>query len=356
MSFQFSNLIINKIVAHVVYERTVDKQVVQPKYSDEFTILDPAGISTLQERIVTALGNNSHSVQMDIVKDDENSVFRLCSDLIECDNNKFITYTKQIADHLAQAQTSRNIPGGILVIFTGTIGAQNNNFTGVIKAEVHNGFIKVENEHVINLRYLPDLLLTPHQKLYKIGFFIEKESDKKKSPPSCAQDFLAYVYDHNMTHTETQQAALYFYEQFLGCHISASARKLTRDFYNLTKDFINTANATDEIKYDLNHSLYSYLKVSQENVIRPRAFAEQFMPRDMRDGYLDHLKENEFSNRSIHKDLSLLKNKLRIRRMWFSSDIKIVGPADKFKEFVNIEKSTKDSTVVRIKGKLDKQD
>jgi hypothetical protein len=355
MSFQFSNLIINQIVAHVIYERTVDKQVVQPKYSDEFTVLDPAGIGTLQERIVTALGNNSHSVQMDIVKDDENSVFRLCCDLLDCNNDKFIAYTKQIADHLAQAQTSRNIPGGILVIFTGTVGADNNNFTGVIKAEVHNGFIKVENEHAIDLRYLPDLLLTPHQKLYKIGFFIEKEKGKK-SPPSCAQDFLAYVYDHNMTYTETQQAALYFYEQFLGCSISATAKKMTRDFYNLTKDFINASDLTDEIKYDLNHGLYTYLKVSQDNVIRPRAFAEQFMPRDMRDGYLDHLRDNKFPNRTINKDISLLKNRLRIRRLWFSSDVKIVGPADKFKEYVTIEKSTKDSTVVRIKGKLNKQD
>ena len=44
------------------------------------------------------------------------------------------------ADKLADAQQAKNLPGGILVVFSGTVGPASHPFVGVIKAEKQSGF------------------------------------------------------------------------------------------------------------------------------------------------------------------------------------------------------------------------
>jgi len=60
MVYQLVNLRINRIVAHQVFQRTVTGEMVEPKCSQERTVLDQPGLTALQIRITEALGNNSH--------------------------------------------------------------------------------------------------------------------------------------------------------------------------------------------------------------------------------------------------------------------------------------------------------
>ena len=352
---QLANLNINKIIVHHVFKRNEDRAIVTPRFSNDFTDLDPVGIATLQERVTEALGNDSYCIEMTIEKDSAGSVYDLCNKMIDADDSVFKKTSKELATNLANAQSTRRIPGGILVVFSGTVGPNDSKYIGIIKAELHEGFSLLEKPRKLLIEFISNLLLTPQQKLYKIAMLILKGSNSTAEIRTPA-DFEVLVYDHNMTRAETRQAALYFYDQFLGCTFSPSAKKLTSDFYVYTKQFINSLPHSNETKVDLNTSLYTYLKVAQSNVVDAAEYANNYFPVEIRDDYLHHLKDKSFPLNAIPKDITYLKYKLQRRNLKFTSDVKINAPAERFSELVKIQSSDGDATNVVIKGRLERED
>ena len=241
MTIQLVNLRINRIIAHQVFERPINSDITEPIYSQQFTVLDPSGLNALQTRITEALGNDSHSIEMYVAQSDAASVYSECNKLLSCDDTTFVSVSQQLAKKLAQSQTSRNIPGGILVIFDGLVGNDNKRIVGLIKAEIQEGFGIQATTSTVLLTFIAKLLLTPAQKFYKIGAFVETDrpdNEEHRVPES----YDVLVYDHNlMTRTEAGQAAKYFYETFLGCMFSPSNKKLTNDFFYNTRDYIDIA-------------------------------------------------------------------------------------------------------------------
>lgn len=353
MSSQFANLIIKRIIIHEVFCRNDNRDIKSPKLSKELTSLVTEGIDVFNERIISALGDDSHSMEMEIIHDDNESVFQISASVINEDDGKFVSISQKLPLKLAEAQISRNIPGGILVIFDGTIGPNNLNFIGIIKAEIHSGFLKEEKTDSLRIKFIADLLLTPQQKLYKIGFFIEKNKSKISKTHRSPIDFDAYVYDHNMTSSETRQAAKYFYETFLGCKIAPSNKKQTSDFYYYTKEFIDSLSIDDEEKVDLHTSLYTYLKLSQKQTINIKEFSEEFMTKKLKSDYLAQMEEKGVTKHNISKDITYIKSQLRRRKLSFTSKVKIIAPSDNFEDLVKIEEYSDDHTSVRIKGRIE---
>lgn len=356
MAFHFTNLRIDKIIVHEVFQLNENREPVPPRFSDELTSLDRPGLNTLQERIIQALGNDSHSIEMFVSNGESNSTFDISSKLLDLDNDQFIRMSKKIPEKLTQAQTSRKIPGGIVVIFSGKLGLQNYRYAGIIKAEIHSGFsLDVKNGKLL-LKYLSELLLTPQQKLYKIGIFIETDKNDFVESVRIPADFSVYVYDHNLTRNETQSAAQYFYQAFLGCSVSASDKKLTRDFFTFTKEYIESLDLKDEEKLDLNSSLYTYLKVDNTSIIKASEFAERYLSTDKRDAYVNYLEEKKIPLRGITKDLSYLQHKLRRRRLSFSSNVKIIAPSERFDELIQIKGMENSRTILSVEGHIEKED
>ncbi len=356
MPFEFSNMRLHRIIVHQIFKRDENGNVQEPHYSRELTELDQSGLNALQERIVDAIGDDSHSLEMHINDSETNSTFDICSSLIDMNTDDFINSSVRIPQKLANAQNSRRIPGGIVLIITGLIGAENNRFIGIIKAEIHSGFTVNERQSSINLNYLSQLLLTPQQKFYKIGIFVEKNNDLPEGEERVPEDFKVFVYDHNMLRNETRQAARYFYEAFLGCTISSTDRAMTRSFYTYTKEYINNLNVTDEDKIDLNTSLYTYLKVSQENLVETNTFADLYIDDEYKDEYLSFMEEKEVPSRGFAKDLHYIVSKLRRRRIKFSSRVQIIAPSDDFSQLIQVVNSNNDETTLTIKGHIDKED
>lgn len=355
MSFQFANLSIEKLIIHQIFQRDENREIIEPKYNTELTTLDTTGLDELQDRIIKALGNDSHSIEMEVSNFGEGSTFQTVAKLINCDDENYIVSTKKLALKLAQSQTTRRIPGGVVVIFKGKIGDSLNNYVGIIKAEKHGGFTLTETDMRLILEYLSNLLLTPQQKLYKVAMFIEldrPETQRNRRP----DEFKVYVFDHNMNKSETKEAALYFYETFLGCSISPTNKKLTRDFYMNTREFIDNLEIDDEEKIDLNYALYTYLKVSQNNTIQISEFADQFFEGDHRDNYINYMETKGFPSIAISKDMSYIKNKLRRRKIKFTTDVTISAPSEKFKDLVKILDCEDSKTVVQIEGRVGVQD
>lgn len=354
----FENLNINSVILHEIYERDLDRNLVNPKLSDVCTELDAAGKSNLEARIIKAIGSSSSGVQMEIAKTSVESCFQLAARAIKADKDAFVAISKNVPQMLAEAQTSRRLPGGIVVVIKATVGASSKDCLIIIKAEQQTGFASEEdeNEHSIKMRFLDNLLLTPQQKLYKIGVFVEEHAAELVDGLRDKGDFTAFVYDHNMTLKDERQAASYFYDSFLGLSIPEDSKILTRNFYEFTKAYINDADLTDEEKVDLNTALYVYLKNDQSNVVESATFAETYVPEGNRDGYLEYLESKGFPDHAVSKDVALLSGKLRQRRITFSSNVKILAPADEFSESVKIIDSENGDTLLRIKGTIRDQE
>jgi len=89
MSFDFSNLRLQKVILHNVFPPSQDG-VTAPELSNELTVLGIEGLRILQERIIFALGKGSHNVEMEISQIDETSCFNQVCRLLELDELNFI--------------------------------------------------------------------------------------------------------------------------------------------------------------------------------------------------------------------------------------------------------------------------
>lgn len=354
-NMRISSLSINRIAIHQIYK--LNESADRYRLNEQLTSLEPRGLNVIKNRIITSIGEESKSLELIIQQANDDSVFQILNRMIYGDDNFFLEQSKTLAIKLANAQNSQNIPGGVIVIIQGKINEPEKNYIAIIKAESQEGFaLDNSNPRALDLRYIAELLLTPYQKLYKIAIFIEKESELPfDGTLRDREDYLVRVYDQNMANSETQKAAKYFYKDFLGCDLMPSNRRLTKEFFLYTKDFINLSNFTDEEKFDLNSSLYDYLKVSRETIINVSDFASRYFSPEKSDEFLQFMRAKQFPLIAIHKDISLIKNSLRRRKLRFDTNISISGPSEGFNELVRILQSDDNSTTIRIQGKIKEQ-
>ncbi|MBV7434580.1 hypothetical protein KRX19_06010 [Cardiobacteriaceae bacterium TAE3-ERU3] len=80
------------------------------------------------------------------------------------------------------------------------------------------------------------------------------------------------------------------------------------------------------------------------------------MNEELRDSYASYMESKNFPTNAIAKNNSLIKGKLRQRKMNFSSSVKLTAPADTFKEVVQIIDVNSEFTTLKIKGKLTEQE
>lgn len=325
----FENLVINRVVLHEVHKRRHDGALVQPRYGVSLSKLPAAAMDVFRERVVDALGAASQSMEMELVETGAGSAIAIAESLVGKTDAAFVTDSGQLADKLASAQVARNLPGGVLIVFEGTVTAASNPFVGVIKAEKQTGF----REDRAALLFLNDLFLTPASKLYKIGFF--ERSGPARTP--LADAWTAYVYDSHMTTANRDGAAKYFFELFLGCRFPEDSAYLTRTFFDHTREFIKALPVEPETKDDLLTSLYTYLKVDQTPTIQVRSFATTYLPPAAQDDYRTFMQGKRFPTTAVQKDTADLKGQLRKRRVRFSGSIELTAPPESFRDLITIE-------------------
>lgn len=336
------NLNIESIIAHKILKRSSADTVTRPIYNEEIINLDAAALFTFNQRVIQAIGSDSNSIEMDIYDKNVGSVFNSIEDIVQNGMDNFIENSKKIALKLADAQNTTRIPGGIIFIFSGKIGEDENDFVGVMKAETQDGFSIVKNEDKFTLDHITELLLTPHQKLYKIGMFINVNEEYK-----------CIVYDSNLGRSAKSDAAKYFYETFLGCRQAVNSKFLTRKFYIETKSFIEKESGlTEEEKFEANSALNTYVKLNQSNIISTREFAETYIKDEINDKYTNYMRDTiNFPESNVMKDISLIEKNLKRRKIKFRDNINLVGPTEDFSKLVSILADGED-TLVRIKGHI----
>lgn len=361
MDEQFIELEIQNIIFHEVFPLNYDKTFREPEYTDELTLLESKGLAEFQQRIIKSVGKVSASMEMEILDKCQDSTFCNILDYLDKEDMReeyFIRTSKKLADKLARSFNKRNIPGGILMVFDGVTGVNSNRYIGIIKAEKHSGFsLNKKDKNKKMLEYLSELLLTPSQKLYKICLFIEKEKIKyQEIGEDTADNFTVYLYDSNLSKDADTNAAMYFYNSFLGCMIKKSDKRYTELFYIKTKEFINKADLTEEQKIGCTTALHTYLKFSNKQTLQASEFANEYFPDDdTKNNYIKYLEKHNIPTRAILKDTSGIDKKLATRKITFSSKVNISAPSDKFEQLVRIEKNQGGETTLVIKGQIQEQ-
>lgn len=350
-----ANLQIDDIISHRLFARDTNKVIKDPILQTKVMNLPEEGVDAIQKRMTAALGNRSHGLEVSIENTDTDSFMQLAADAI-CRSSRevFINASQTMAKKLSASQAGTSGLPGVIFVIRGRIGKTPQRFLAVIKAEVHDGFGTGESEETIAVQYLKTLMLTPAQRLYKVGLLLEVQSaiplQLGDYEPS---HYRAFLFDHLVTATETRSAAAYFYSGFLGMGIQKSSKKLTRDFFEHTEAFIKTASLSDEKKWELREALRVELR-SSSGVISVTDFAEaNIEDQDVQDAYCVYLHGQGFPKNAVTKDVAYVKTRLRRPRKWaFSSGVKIVIPSDAGSDSVVIKKKTAAATTVLIKGSI----
>ncbi|MFH5924566.1 nucleoid-associated protein [Roseomonas xinghualingensis] len=347
------NLSISRVCLHEVHRRADDRTIVAPTLSSALLTLDARASGALHSRVVSAFRSDAKCMEMDIARHDAVSVIAFGADLITADDSRFVDVSKAIARLLADAQKSRQYPGGLVVIFDGTVGHPAKKFFAVMKAELHDGFIKQAN---LRATFTDSLFLSPKTKLYKIGLFVLDSPSQRPLP----KGWTATVYDSQLTAGQRDSIALYFHDGFLGLKFPENSAQRTKQFFQKTRDFISSAPVLQEEKVDLYNSLYAYLKTDQSPSIQVGHFADTYMQPAMAQNYRDYMRRERFTDRPIPKDLAEVGGSLRLRRLRFANRITLIGPSEALSENVTVEALPPDGGVERtqiiVRGGLERQE
>jgi len=350
---EIENLKFRRLIVHEAMKRTPENEEVDPEQSDEIFSLESAGDKEVRRRVSDAFGRSSHCVGLDIEESAEGSTFELSCRLLDADDGEFVGVSQRIARTLSKAQSgSGSARSGLAVIIEGTMTheGREKRLILIIKADSESAFAKERTGKRVTLRLIKDLFLGPQQKLYKIGAFIENNAGEA---PRDATDFSAIVFDHLMSQSGDRDAAAYFYRGFLGCRLSASAIRQTRQFFELTSAFIDKIPKLGKgDKIDLKNSLKVYLK-NQKPQFSVADFADEFLRQELHADYKKFMKTEKFPASAVTKDTAAIKSKLRLQNVVFSSEVKISAPAEKFKELVKIGKVQDGWTAIQIRGTVE---
>lgn len=341
------NLRIERIIIHQIHQRDGDGKKVKPTQSMDLIRFDDKAMGTFKTRFIDAVGTNSKAVEMSIVEQEKGKLPSIISSLESTTNDSdFINISFDIASKLADAQSHRSIPGGIVAVFDGLYGATPKKFVGIMKAEIHSAYEKTQNTltQEIGLKYVEEALLTPATKLYKTAAFFHNGNSYEDNDLNSCWDVM--ISDSQISQTEGKAAAKYFYSTFLGCGYPKTSARTTKQFYDVTCKFINDMDISEENRSDIHTALVVYLKQEQTEVINPTDFASRHFDVETCDSYSVFLIDNSLPSSSFTKDTQYILGRLKTRKLSFSQNIKLTAPAANFKDLIEIE------TISEYEGKV----
>lgn len=327
-----SNLKISEFIAHEVHERQEDGSVPPPTIESALTPLEEGVLDLIIARIVSAVGDQSPAMPMDIVDRDEASAYVRARAIRNCSDDAFVQISAGFAERLHEVQRGKNLPGGLVIVFRGTCGPESTPVVGIIKAERQSGLRKSG----ARIQHDPKLFMTPQAKAYKVGVFGFLSDDEEDD--RCE----VLIADSRMTEANRTRAANYFYNGLLGCDFPNDSSKHTRDFYEATQKFIGSDAIAFDRQMDLQHALHLYVSHTGNTTISVAGFAGHFEGADLRDAYEKFMRDNDVIRTNIHRDVSLLGNKLKQSKWAFANGARVTFPPSEFRTTLDVKDVTPD--------------
>ena len=314
----FDNIVVKRIAVHEVFQR-IDRALMPPAFAAALETLDTEGMDVFRQRITEAL--SSKALEMAIAKHDAGSFLVTAEALEISSDDEFLQKSQIVATTLAEAQTLRNIPGGMLMVFDGTVTAQNVPFVAVLKAEMQSGFRKDRPQD--RMQFFKDLFLTPTTRLYKVGIMLHNDVTVAREV-----GWGAFVFDSNISPSNREAAAIYFYDTFLGCQLRSDGPYETAKFFDLTKEYVRGSSLDPDLKRNVMDSLNVFIRDVQTPTFTAHEFAENYLPRDIRDDYDGFMTAKRFTPNAVARDISAMGPRLRRRRYRFGAGVEVSVAAD----------------------------
>lgn len=335
---QLLNLSIDRIIIHQIYQRDQSDQIIPPTQGNEYTRFEPTAMGTFRKRVNQALGEKSKAVQMEIVHQGPNDLITLIDEMANMDDDAFKSSSFEIAKRLARAQNRANYPGGIVVVFSGTQGQYSKKILGIMKAEVHSGYEKIKDSisGEISLKFVEELLLTPGTKLYKTAGFFEK-NEYEGTSDDLNDKWTVMVSDSQINKVNGKAAAQYFYEGFLGFGYRQTSARTTKQFYDAAYSFIDGLDISAEKKNEYLNALTIYLKVDMSSTISTSDFGGKYFDVDRQDLFAEYMEDEGIPTTSFTKDTEYITTNLKLRKIKFSSNVKITASPEAFRDLITIE-------------------
>jgi hypothetical protein len=340
----FSQTTFKRIIIHDIFQKRPEEQNSSVKYSNRLFIVDDEVEEMLKQRLNDACGKQSKSFDLEIVNTQEGSFFRISLGLLAGNDDEFVEYSKRIASRLGSSQKRSNIPGGYLLILDGEVlnesGDGMNGFVVVVKAELQQAFRSSNDEehNISQIEVLKDIFLSPADNFFKIGL-LRETSAKGGDYPNDRYGCLI----HDDQFRPGGDPDEFFYQEFLGFSKEKNAKLLSRDFFRMTKQIIETHGTTPEEKQDCMAALKTLYKRDQRQHIDPYEFGERYLTGAMKEQYETNVLGQPRFDRPFVKDLTHLRGELKKRVMRFRHHVNIVGPEETFNDNVRVVKTLEEA-------------
>lgn len=310
-----SSIIIEKLIVHDIPKHKKNEMIIVPSYSEHESETTDGMRIFFKDKITAALlGQKSFKICIDPQKDSPVPLY--IKNILEKDNDSFVSDTKKIADRLLASQDGVNAAGILLVI---SAKISDRNACIILKLERDKGIQLTLNSETnsFDLKDIENLMLTQRTKIFKVALFIKRDDFSIK--------FDGFLTDYQIDMKAKKEIQTFFMDSFLGCIPFQDPKFSTQKFYNYTTTYIDTLE--DEIlKAKYIQDLNSYIQKNQ-GTVSPREFAEDYFenPED-KDNYKKYLREKDFSfDNAYLKDTALIINKIKKITITFENDISIIG-------------------------------
>ena len=306
---------INRVIAHKIIAKTREEDACAICSDNLLQFASNAEAPVSEQRVLTgrvnkAINNPSKSFELVFNRDGDNPVHTILNDgnAFSTDEN-FISTSKELAELLADSQTTLSIPSGYCIVCDGTLNT-GEYFLCIIKADYQEVF----NIQGNTLMVISDVFLSPAREFYKIGLFVFKHGDEIKP----------YVYDDQFSSIKTDLTK-YFYSDFLGLKTSDNDIIRSKAFYSDTSDFIDKRAAEmDALDVaGLHSALNVYFRENVSQVISAHDFCENHLAgTSLAADYTDEVISKY--PRPFTLRTELLNKKMNLQRIGLGSDITLL--------------------------------
>jgi len=347
----FQALTIRRMASHTILEKQLKDQTSVADVSDSLLGFDFDLQQLILKRLQAVLGRKGKGFYLEIGDSAPSSFFGQCHDLDRVNDQTFIKRTQDIAHLLAGSQNRANIKAGDLYVVEAIDSSYKNEPVYiVIKAEPHEGARRNNNA----LEHLKDIVLSPSQKLYKVGVLYKDENEGKTYPNDI---YSAYLFDEQFGNGSNLSA--HFHKEFLRFDHTNNGPIQTKNFYDKTRDFIDKNIKDEEKREELGEALRVLIKTDNAEYLRPREFAQHYLESDEQKALFNATVANSFPD-MVQKDNELVDFALKTRKVRFdgvqvsaldaefADRVQLIKSQD---EIANLNASDESYTILKVAGK-----
>lgn len=333
-----AELVITHTIVHDVPKHKKKEVGGQIDYSDKESDLTPELKLFFRDKITQAISNKGFKVCFD--EGASSPVRNAIADLLNSPRKSIVQPSKDISKHLHAIQTGWN-PAGIVLVIKGTIKSKS--ILVILKLERDEGARLKKNQraHFIDIESVRDLMLTKKTNVYKVGLFFRRDDFEA--------DFDGFICDNQIGNVSSG-VARFFLEDFLGCTLYEDNSKVTRRFFDVGKEFIETvADPIKKAKYY--EHLLSYLN-KPVNTVDPRTFITEYIDPEDRQGFEHFANQKQLPMSPFQKDVELIRSHLTKMMIDFENDVSIISKNGELGDKVKLSDAGGGNTRAEIVSKL----